>query len=315
MAIAAFSIFSLAQQKPAAPTPPPPPDRVIFEQMLGPDGPMPPPGPGDFVFMATEMSFGGKLVKGAPYSAEAVTESVQTLSDGNRITNRSTSTVYRDSEGRTRRDQTFKAHGPFANSGEPAQTIFIHDTVAGVSYILDSRTHIARKMVPMQFKFDTRTPPPDDVKPGNAATKSQGQIVERIEIHPDGLERRTVEAGVATGVIRTRNENAQTESLGKQNIEGVEADGTRTTVTIPAGEVGNERPIEIVSERWYSPELQTIVMTRHTDPRFGESTYRLTNINREEPAHILFEVPGGYTIKEGPMASEQIHIRKPANPE
>ena len=104
---------------------------------------------------------------------------------------------------------------------------FIHDSVAGVSYILDSRTHVARKMLPMQFKFESRVPSPDDVKAGNAGTKTDGQVVERIEIHPDGLERRTVESGVAMGVIRTRNENAKTESLGKQNIEGVEADGTR----------------------------------------------------------------------------------------
>ncbi len=82
-------------------------------------------------------------------------------------------------------------------------------------------------------------------------------------------------------------------------IEGVEAEGTRTTMTIPAGEIGNERPIEIVSERWYSPELQLVVMTRHSDPRSGETTYKLTNINRTEPAKSLFEVPAGYTIKEG----------------
>ena len=78
-----------------------------------------------------------------------------------------------------------------------------------------------------------------------------------------------------------------------RSIEGVEAEGTRTTVTIPAGEIGNERAIEIVSERWYSPELQLVVMTRHSDPRLGETTYKLTNINRTEPAKTLFEVPAG----------------------
>jgi TonB family protein len=93
---------------------------------------------------------------------------------------------------------------------------------------------------------------------------------------------------------------AKNEDLGKQNIEGVEAEGTRSTVTIPAGEIGNERAIEIVNERWYSAELQTVVMTRHTDPRFGESTYRLTNIDRSEPARSLFEVPADYTLKSGP---------------
>ncbi len=90
------------------------------------------------------------------------------------------------------------------------------------------------------------------------------------------------------------------ESLGKQMMEGVEAEGTRTIATIPAGTLGNEQPIQIVSERWYSPELQTVVMTRHSDPRVGETTFRLTNINRGEPARSLFEVPADYTVKEGP---------------
>jgi TonB family protein len=99
-----------------------------------------------------------------------------------------------------------------------------------------------------------------------------------------------------------REENAKNESLGKQSIEGVEAEGTRKTVEIPAGEIGNERPIEIVFERWYSPELQVVVMTRHSDPRFGETTYRLMNINRTEPARELFEVPADYTL-QGPSVS------------
>ena len=108
------------------------------------------------------------------------------------------------------------------------------------------------------------------------------------------------------------------EQLGKQNIEGVEAEGTRTTVTIAAGEIGNERPIEIVSERWYSPELQLVVMTRHSDPRTGETTYKLTNINRSEPAKSLFEVPSDYTVKEGPGIGPKIAPlprKKLANPE
>ena len=99
-----------------------------------------------------------------------------------------------------------------------------------------------------------------------------------------------------------REDNARTESLGKQSIEGVEVEGTRKTIEIPAGEIGNERPIEIVFERWYSPELQVVVMTKHSDPRFGETTYRLTNISRTEPAHELFEVPADYTVKGPSLA-------------
>ena len=101
-------------------------------------------------------------------------------------------------------------------------------------------------------------------------------------------------------VFRTKPTNASEvdEQLGKQMVDGVEADGTRTTRTIPAGEIGNDRAIEIVSERWYSPELQLVVMTRHSDPRSGETTYKLTNINRTEPAKSLFEVPPGFNGKE-----------------
>lgn len=68
-------------------------------------------------------------------------------------------------------------------------------------------------------------------------------------------------------------------------------------MTIPAGQIGNERPIEIVSQRWYSPELQTVVMTRNADPRTGETVYKLTGISRAEPPHSLFEVPPDYTVK------------------
>jgi hypothetical protein len=92
--------------------------------------------------------------------------------------------------------------------------------------------------------------------------------------------------------------NTKKESLGKETVEGVEAEGTRFTHTIAAGEIGNEAPINIVSETWYSPELQTVVMSKHSDPRLGENTYRLTGINRSEPARALFEVPSDYTIKE-----------------
>ncbi len=99
--------------------------------------------------------------------------------------------------------------------------------------------------------------------------------------------------------MRTPAFNSNTESLGKQMIEGVEAEGKRTVTTIPAGAIGNERPIEIVSESWYSPELQTTVMSKRSDPTSGETMFRLTNIRRGEPDASLFQVPSDYTVKEG----------------
>src|SRR5215207_9055026 len=128
---------------------------VIHQQRViqGPEGGPPPPPDANVVFFATE-SFGGKVVKGAPYSAEAVTETIQTLGDGNRIINRITSMLYRDSEGRTRREQSLKGLGIFGAGEEPFQTIFINDPVGGVTYSLDSRSHTAHKSVPFKFEFN-----------------------------------------------------------------------------------------------------------------------------------------------------------------
>ena len=291
-------------------------DRVMIEHEAirqGPHG----GGGGDFVFLATEMSFGGKLVKGAPYSAQAVTESVQTLPDGNRIINKSTASVYRDGEGRTRREQTLRSIGPYASGSEPAVTVFINDPVGGTSFTLDPRTQTARKMNPMRFRVTTSN---SGTGEGKTAESKEAEvryregvsqvILERtpgsgadqykiaVEAGATADARRNVEGATAMGITAPRNRSARNESLGKQNIGGVEAEGTRNIVTIPAGEIGNELPIEIVSERWYSPELQVIVMTKHTDPRFGQNSYQLTNINRSEPVRDLFEVPPGYTVKE-----------------
>jgi hypothetical protein len=255
-----------------------------------------------FVFVSSEMSFGGKTVKGAPYSAQAVTESVQVLTDGNRITRKNTAAVYRDSEGRTRREQTLEALGPWSSAGEPVQMIHINDPVANVAYMLDPRDKTARKML-------ARVGP----KPGENF-KIEGERV-RVGAQDSGpvFERRVPPPGVGGGMVhvygnRESAEKPKIESLGKQVIEGVEAEGTRTTITIPAGQIGNELPINIVSETWYSTELQTVVLSKHSDPRAGETTYRLTGINRAEPAKALFEVPADYTFKEGGPAD--VRIRK-----
>ena len=310
-----FSVISAQERQPA-------PERIVIDKIeherMMQEHPNPAmPHEGNVIFFASEMSFGGKLVKGAPYSAEAITESTQTLVDGNRIVNKSTASVYRDSEGRTRREQALRAIGPFANDTARSQTIHISDPVAAVSYVLDPRAQVARKMPPMRFKFENdrfefKTPPPEWTAAGPEA---KGEF--RIKLHSDGvMDKKMTETGVAMGMLNKNNRNARTESLGKQNIGGVEAEGTKTTVTIPAGEIGNERPIEIVSERWYSPELQIVVMTRHIDPRFGENSYRLANIDRTEPARSLFEVPAGYRVEEGPgpapMPGQKIRMRKPA---
>ncbi|MEJ7710543.1 MAG: hypothetical protein WKF84_11910 [Pyrinomonadaceae bacterium] len=119
------------------------------------------PGDGfEFAFISSEMSFDSTPTKNAPYSAEAVTEMIQVLGDGNRIVRKTTAAVYRDSEGRTRRDQTLGAIGPFATAGDPPQTVLINDPVAGVNYMLDPKNRTARKLMLPPLRFGPVMAPP-----------------------------------------------------------------------------------------------------------------------------------------------------------
>jgi hypothetical protein len=204
-------------------------------------------------------------VTGAPYSAQAVSEHTQILPDGNTIHTTTAVNVYRDSEGRTRREQEIGAIGPWAAQGSPRKVITITDPVAGFIHTLNPDTQVAREMT---FR-------------GRAGEWR----------------------GAETARQKPENPNVKTESLGAQVIGGVTAQGTRTTRTIPAGQVGNQAPLVITIERWYSPELQTDVMRKEVNPQFGQTTFQLTNIVRAEPEASLFQVPPNYTIKSGRPSS------------
>lgn len=269
-------------------------------------------GPMTMDFIGAEMSFGDKTVQGAPYAADAVTETTQTLTDGNRITRKTTASMYRDSLGRTRREESLGAIGPWAASGDSMKHIFINDPVAEVSYMLDPQTHTAQKVLTVKDRFffaDKSGPGTQTLMIRRGAAVASGAGV--AAVGPAGSEGRAVMAA-AEGtfelpIAKGSGPDVKTESLGKQSIEGVAAEGTRSTVTIPAGAIGNELPIQSVSERWYSTELQTIVMTRRSDPRFGETVYRLTNIQRTEQPASLFELPSDYTVNDTSIMNEKMN--------
>ena len=273
-------------------------------------------------FIHNEFSFDGKLVKDAPYSADAVTETIQTLGDGNRIIRNSSSKIYRDSAGRTRREQPMKAVGPWAVSGEAPVMISINDPVSGVHYSLNSNTKTAHKMKAPRVnvisgdtkegaEFKAKIKGKLKMKATNGAEAGAvgaGVVTETVTETVTGVATRAVTSAVASGFSMSTGDRvfawssdaeANRESLGTQVIEGVAAEGTRVTFTIPAGKIGNERPIVTVNERWYSQELQAVVMSKNSDPRMGETTYRLTNIVRSEPDPSLFQVPADYTVNEG----------------
>ncbi len=267
-----------------------------------------------FEFIGAEMAV--NPVVGAPYSAQAVTETNQVLADGNRIQRKVTSAVYRDSEGRTRREQSLAGFGPLAPP-QDRQIIFITDPVAGTSYVLEPETKIARKSItPTAAELRRRLEEARQAIGHEGDAQAAVQLRRRIEAarqsagaggaaQPGGIVHEETNAvpmpphaAVRAQTFRTLlPPSARTESLGRQWIEGVEAEGNRAVTTIPAGQIGNERPIEIVHEHWFSPELKITVMSRTVDPRMGETVYRLTGINRSEPPRHLFEVPPDYTVQ------------------
>lgn len=266
-----------------------------------------------------------KLTRNAPYSAEAVTESTQLLADGNRIVTKSASRVFRDGEARTRREQLNQA-------GTDAVNITISDPVAGNTYILDPATHVAFRngfimTTPTGVATATFSARGRGGRGSGAVSQSaDGTVVvtaHEIELKEavegqaakvaDEMKARAGAAAATTFMVaddlpvRIAAVGGQTtrEDLGQQTIEGVSATGTRTTTEIPAGAIGNDQPIKIVSEQWFSPELQVLVLTKHSDPRTGETTYRLTGIVRAEPARSLFDLPPDYTLKESVIRRQQ----------
>jgi hypothetical protein len=217
-------------------------------------------GPGPFGFGM----HAGKVVTGAPFSADVSEQSTETLADGNTIQHAMTGRMARDSQGRTYMQHTING-GPLAQNG-PKNVIFLSDPVAGYSYVLDPDTKTAMRR--------TLKAPPEG-----------------------GPETDAAHAGKPGGPMAAHRVESD---LGVQNINGVTAQGKNITHTIPAGEMGNAKPIVSTTELWFSPDLQIPVMSKHTDPRSGTSVYTLMNIQRGDPPASLFQVPSEYTIKDAP---------------
>jgi hypothetical protein len=199
-------------------------------------------------------------VTGAPYSGLQTVSSQQVLANGNQISHTQQSKVYRDSQGRTRTEQTVT---PPASSGkQPYTQVTIVDPVAGYRYMLNSSTLTAIQM-PL---------------PAPKTSPSTGTPTPRPR--PSGVQ-------------------VTTTSLSSQTINGVLATGTQTTQTIPAGTIGNAQAIQIVRTTWISTALQVPVEIKTSDPRSGTTDMEVTGIVQTEPDESLFKVPSNYTIKTG----------------
>jgi len=211
-------------------------------------------------FIAAELRFGDKLVKDKPFSAEMQIEDTRRLFDGSTVTKEISGATYRDSAGRTRREQPIDIGGigVVGTDNKPQMLVFINDFTTRTQYFLDANQKIARK-----------------------SPLGDGNI-------PDPKPR----------------VGAQVEDLGTREMEGVQAKGTRETFEIPAAQLGASKPMQVVTEVWFSPELQVIVMSRHLDPIAGEHVFKLVNIKRTEPSASFFEVPADFKVVGKPMRDE-----------
>ena len=260
------------------PPPGPPPGAETMAEGGRPFGPM----GGRMEILGFGEMHPGKVVTGAPYSAVAVIESQQTLADGNTINRKIQSNVFRDSQGRIRRETTLPSVGPLASSGQAKTFVMIHDPVASTAYILHPDTKMA------------------DQLPGRPHPGKDGDLRDKFAAH--------MQKEIADGAVTEEN-------LGTQTIAGISAQGTRYTRTIPAGQIGNSKPVVITNERWYSPDLQIVVKSVRNDPRQGQTTYTLTNIQRTEPAANLFAVPSDYTVKQAPFGGPGGRRQVPDRPD
>lgn len=254
--------------------------------------------------LGAKMAVEARTIANAPYSAEALTESTQTLADGNRIVRKTVTRIYRDGEGRTRREQV--------NENGVVESVSIVDPIAMTSVVLQPETRTAYRdrallMMPTVEGSSGGGGRGMVRSAGGDTDPESAQIRAKLKLE---LEERTKAAamppppppapGPETRVVLEGTPAGKTvrEDLGRQNVEGVAATGSRSTTTIPAGAIGNLQPLKIVSEQWFSPDLQVLVMTKHSDPRTGETTYRLQGIVRAEPDRSLFTVPPDYNLKE-----------------
>jgi hypothetical protein len=242
------------------------------------------------------------VVKNEQYQAQAVTEMKQTLADGSHIIQTTTATVARDSDGRTVRIQKLSTIGPWrsadSSQGNSQTLTTIFDPVAKEHIDYTSKSKVAH-VLPM---------PP--LPPGAVVSAEGGFTVSSPGVLSGAESGLTLSGpGPVGGAVQGFALQAQTasplagkgmepktESLGTKAIEGVPAVGTRSTSTIAAGTIGNDKDLTITRETWYSPELKLVIQSTQSDPRFGQTTYSLKNIQQGPPDEALFQVPANYTI-------------------
>jgi hypothetical protein len=238
-------------------------------------------------------------VRNSPFSAEVITQYDRALDNGGHIHRETRGRIYRDSQGRMRTENEV----PPQSGTEKLERVNINDPVQKIIVNLNPKAktatifHFGQGVGPSALGIATVAGAPVNVAPSvQPALRSP--------------ERNTTSAtngsSKPVGKISTTPVETRTEALGSRNIEGVIATGTRTTRTIDAGSMGNDKPIISVTETWFSPELKMTVLTETDDGQSGHSIMKLVNITRTEPIAQLFQVPSDYTVKDTEPATASV---------
>ncbi len=221
------------------------------------------------------------MVKNQPYKAQVTTETTRTLSDGSHIAQNTTAMVARDSEGRTVRAEKL-------GTGPTITTIFDPVAEKHIDYISDQKiAHV----LPLPSPSGSLSGEPIAI----------GGAFSGFAAGPGGSAAGFFAKDRAILSQPGSKANTTTQSLGTKTIDGIEVTGTRSTSTIPAGAIGNEKDLTTTREEWYSPVLKLVIQSTQTDPRFGHTTYSLTDIEQGPPDGALFQVPPDYEVEEIPM--------------
>ncbi len=269
------------------------------------NAPMMPFGPGMSV-IGGGGSVPGQPVLGKPMSAEMTTEFVQVLQDGNRIVHTSRTRMARDGHGRTRVEHGLSAPEQI-DPGLQRSMVMIDDPVAEKSYMLEPTGRVAIELPRYSFNPSAASGVMDGVSPNGLSATTDTVMLPPPAGAMNGAD--IVYSAVASpevfgnAIVTGNAPEHRQEDLGEQRIEGVMAKGVRQIDIIPAGAVGNEQPIESITEIWTAESIGMPVLFRRTDPMMGEITSRTTNLSLEEPDPDLFVVPADYTIQPVPQAA------------
>lgn len=312
----------------------------------------PPPISISSAFLGVSSPLGAQPAPGKPMFAEFVTEHHQSFTDGNQISRATHSSIYRDAQGRIRRESQLSVPG--LPTGVGASTfITIVDHKVGFGYVLDPQEMVAHRyelngpapsyvarlsaqgsgsaLFSTSNQSGGSTPPSSQTSaPAAASSESRWRLhgfVHRSRSSNDSaVSTETPGGGSANSGFLASNTSiasaptmridqpflaapnpVRTENLGEQMILGFRATGTRVITTLPAGQIGNDRPIDIVSEQWFSPELEVVMRSLHRDPWAGEFTTTVVRISRGDQSATLFEIPERYKVIDA-EAEREHHV-------